>query len=111
MKKVVWGIVTVGVILLVNWAAARLFANDFVDWLFLSGLAVTIGIHFFNSSGGFTSDLADSRLQGANNDEFWAATEVNTKLERTKRSFQPTSSFYVALIYTIAAGIFSLIYY
>ncbi|WP_147294884.1 hypothetical protein [Oceanobacillus arenosus] len=88
-----------------------MFNSNFIEWSFLTGLAATIFIGFFNSSGGFMSDLADSRLQSANNDEQWAAIEVRTKIDRQKRSFRPTTSFYVALSYTVIAGIASFIYY
>jgi hypothetical protein len=57
------------------------------------------------------SDLTDARLQSTNNDEQWAVTEVRTKIDRQKRSFCPTTSFYVALSYTVIAGISSLVYY
>jgi len=111
MKKVVWAIITFGVIIFVNWGLATIFHNSFIDWSLLSGLAAAIFIAFFNSSGGFTSDLADARLQSGNNDEHWAAKEVRTKITRQKRSFQPTISFYVSLGYTIIAGIFSFFYF
>ncbi|MCU9612292.1 hypothetical protein OEV98_01785 [Caldibacillus lycopersici] len=111
MRKIVWAIISVGIILFVNWGAATLFSSRFIDWSFLAGLAVTIFIHFFNSSGGFMSDLTDARLQSTNNDSQWAATEVRTKLDRQKRSFHPTIAFYVALSYTVITGIITLIYY
>ena len=111
MKKIFWGIFTIGIILLVNWGAATFFNSNFFEWSFLSGLAVTIIIRFFNSSGGFMSDLTDSRLMSTNNDEQWAATEVWTKIDRQKRSFRKTTAFYVALCYTVVTGIITLIYY
>lgn len=111
MKKIIWAIISLVIILLLNWGTATLFNKDFIDWSFLTGLAVTIIIAFFNSSGGFMSDLADSRLQSANNDEYWGATEVWSKIDRQKRQFRPPISFYIALLYTIIAGILSLINY
>jgi len=111
LKKIIWAIISLVIILLLNWGTATLFNNDFIDWSFLTGLAVTIIVAFFNSSGGFMSDLADSRLQSTNNDEYWAATEVWSKIDRQKRQFRPSISFYIALLYTIIAGILSLIYY
>ena len=111
MKKIVWAIITISIILFVNWGASTLFNSVFIEWSFLTGLAITICIGFFNSSGGFTSDLADSRLQSSNNDESWAATEVRTKIDRQKLRFHPSTSFNVSLTYTVVAGIISLIYY
>ncbi|WP_312097305.1 hypothetical protein [Niallia sp.] len=111
MKKIVWACLTLGCIIFVNWGLAAIFNNNFIDWSFLAGLAVSIFIGFFNSSGGFMSDLADARLQSGNNDEQWAATEVKTKIDRQKRSFTPTLSFYVSIAYTIIAGIVSFIYF
>jgi hypothetical protein len=111
MKKIVWACLTLAIILFVNWGFATIFNNNFIDWSFLSGLAATIFIGFFHSSGGFTSDLADARLQSGNNDEHWGAKEVKTKIARQKRSFTPTISFYVSLGYTIIAGIVSFFYF
>ncbi|MED4015177.1 hypothetical protein [Sutcliffiella cohnii] len=111
MWKYFWSVITIIVIVTLNFGLATIFDTNFIDWLFLSGLAVTMVLLFFNSSGGFTSDLADARLQGANNDEFWPATEVLTKIDRQKVSFSPRISFYVALSYTVVAGIVSIFYY
>ncbi|RDW17308.1 hypothetical protein [Oceanobacillus chungangensis] len=110
MKKFVLAIITIGTILIANWGIAALFYNHFIDWSFLTGLAVTICIGFFNSSGGFMSDLTDSKLQSSNYGH-WTATEVRTKIDRQKRSFRTSISFYVALSYTLIAGLLSLIYY
>lgn len=111
MKKIVWACLTLAVILVVNWGLATMFNNHFIDWSFLAGLGATIFIAFFHSSGGFTSDLADSRLQSGNNDEYWDAKEVKTKIPRQKRNFTPTISFYISLGYTIIAGIVSFFYF
>lgn len=111
VKKFIWAIITLVVILFVNWGVSALFNSQFLEWSFLVGLAVTIFVGFFNSSGGFMSDLTDARLQSTNNDEQWAVTEVRTKIDRQKRSFRPTTSFYVALGYTVIAGISSFVYY
>ena len=111
MRRIVWSVVLLGLIIGANWGIAKLFNGHFLDWSFLTGLAVTVFIGFFNSSGGFTSDLADSRLQSTNNDGQWAATEVRTKIDRQKLSFQATPLFYVALSYTIVTGILTFIYY
>src|SRR5699024_11807396 len=95
LKKIIWAIISLVIILLLNWGTATLFNKDFIDWSFLTGLAVTIIIAFFNSSGGFMSDLADSRLQSANNDEYWGATEVWSKIDRQRRQFCTRISFYI----------------
>lgn len=111
MKKIIWAVITIGFILLVNWGTAHFFNSNFFEWTFLSGLLVTIIIRFFSSSGGFMSDLADSRLQSTNNDEQWLAVEVWTKIDRQKRTFRPTTAFYVAFWYTVLTGIITFIYF
>jgi hypothetical protein len=111
VKKYFFAIITLGFILIANWSISALFGSNLIEWSFLVGLAATIILAFFSSSGGFMSDLADSRLQSTNNDEQWAAGEVKTKIDRQKRSFRPTNSFYIALGYTVFTGILSLVYY
>ncbi|MDY0406414.1 hypothetical protein P5G51_014355 [Virgibacillus sp. 179-BFC.A HS] len=112
MKKIITATITLGIVLLINWGVSALLGSPFIEWSFFVGLAITILVRFFNSSGGFMSDLADARLQSSNiEDDQWAAPEVWTKIDKQKRSFRPTTSFYVALGYTVITGIISLIYY
>jgi len=42
LKKIIWAIITLVIILILNWGTATLFNNDFKDWSFLTGLFVTI---------------------------------------------------------------------
>lgn len=110
MGKIIWSIITLGLIFATNWGVAEAFQNQFLDWAFLTGLASAIVIHFFNSSGGFTSDLTDSILQsGLEENEL--TDKVWTRLDRIERHFKATPAFYVAMVYTVLSGIVSLFYY
>ncbi|MEC1372770.1 hypothetical protein P9D39_00305 [Heyndrickxia oleronia] len=110
MKKMIWSVITLGLILLANWGIAKLFNSSFLDWSFLTGLLATIIISFFNSSGGFASELTNSKLQSSNEDNE-LEVEVWTKLDKVERSFRATPSFYLALSYTIITGILTFIFY
>lgn len=109
MKKVIWPILTLVAILFVNGGLAILFDHHFLDWSFLTGLGATIIIAFFHSSGGFTSDLIDAKFQSNEND--FLQMEAWTKIDRQKREFHSTPSLYVAICYTIIAGIITFIHY
>jgi hypothetical protein len=110
MRKSIWAVISLGLILLANWGIAKLFNNHFIDWSFLTGLGATILIRFFNSSGGFASELTNAKLQSGN-EENDMITEVWTKLDRIERRFQMTPSFYVGLCYTMIAAVVTFVYY
>jgi hypothetical protein len=110
MRKIIWSFISLGMILFANWGIAKLFHNHFLDWSFLTGLGATILIRFFNSSGGFASELTNAKLQSGN-EENDLKMEVWTKLDRIERRFQMTPSFYVGLCYTVIAGIVTVVYY
>jgi hypothetical protein len=110
MKKIVWSISSLCLILFANWGIAKLFNNHFLDWSFLTGTAAIIINRFFNSSGGIASELANSRLQSGNEDND-LQVEVWTKIDKIESSFKATPSLYVAIGYTIIAGISTFIYY
>lgn len=110
MKTFVWSVITFGLILFANWGIAKLFNNQFLDWSFLTGTAAVVLVKFFNSSGGMASGFANARLQSGNEDND-LQVEVWTKIEKIERQFNATPSFYVAIGYTLIAGIITLIYY
>lgn len=68
MKKIFWGIFTIGIILLVNWGAVTFLTQSFSNVLFIWSGSYN-KIRFLNSSGAFMSDLTDSKLMSTNNDD------------------------------------------
>ncbi|MBY0146914.1 hypothetical protein [Neobacillus niacini] len=110
MKKIVWSVISLILIVMANWGIAKLFNNHFLDWSILTGTAAIIIIRFFNSSGGIASEFANSKLQSGNQDND-LQVEVLTKIDKNEQSFKATPSLYVAIGYTIIAGISTFIYY
>ncbi|WP_419887065.1 hypothetical protein ACN6MT_16185 [Neobacillus niacini] len=110
MGRIIWSVITIGLILFANWGIAKLFNNDFLDWSFLTGLAAVVLVKFFNSSGGMASEFANARLQSGNEDND-LQVEVWTRIEKIERRFKATPSFYVAIGYTLVSGIITFIYY
>jgi hypothetical protein len=110
MKKIVWSVISLILIVMANWGIAKLFNNHFLDWSILTGTAAIIIIRFFNSSGGIASEFANSKLQSGNQDND-LQVEVLTKIDKIEQSFKATPSLYVAIGYTIIAGISTFIYY
>ncbi|SDN45656.1 hypothetical protein [Bacillus sp. OK048] len=110
MRRIIWSVITLGLILFANWGIAKLFNNQFLDWSFLTGLAAVVLVRFFNSSGGMASEFANAKLQSGNEDND-LQVEVWTKIEKIERRFKATPSFYVAIGYMLIAGIVTSIYY
>lgn len=101
MKNVVWSIITVCFILLINWGLVTVFNTEFIDFIFVAGMGVTVIIWFFNSSGGFSSNAVRMQAQG----------QSGIKVDKEKRSFNPTVAFYTSVAVTIIAAIITFIYY
>ncbi|WP_164669615.1 hypothetical protein [Virgibacillus doumboii] len=101
MKNVIWSVVTICFILLINWGVAALFNVEFIDFAFISGLGVAVIIWFFTSSGGFISNSIRMQTQA----------QTGIKMEEEKRSFNPSVTFYTAVVYTIIAAVVTFIYY
>jgi hypothetical protein len=101
MKKIAFSLLTLGIIVFVNWGVSLFFNADFIEYSFFVGLACVILIKFFNSSGGFTTNLTRLNIQ----------SYTGIKMDEEKPLFTPSIAFYIAIIYTIISLIVTFIYY
>jgi hypothetical protein len=101
MKKIAFSLLTFGVIVFVNWGVSLFFNVGFIEYSFFVGLAFVILIKFFNSSGGFTTNLTRLTIQ----------SHTGIKIDEEKQVFTPSIAFYIAIIYTIISLIVTIIYY
>ncbi|MBA2870271.1 hypothetical protein HNQ85_000529 [Anoxybacillus calidus] len=99
MKKIAFSLLTLGIIAFVNWGVSLFFNADFIEYSFFIGLAFVI--KFFNSSGGFTTNLTRLNIQ----------SYTGIKMDEEKPLFTPSIVFYIAIIYTIISLIVTFIYY
>ncbi|MBX0356103.1 hypothetical protein [Halobacillus sp. Nhm2S1] len=100
-KNMIWAVVTVSVMMLINWGVASFFRGEFIEYSFLLGVVIMAIVWFFNSKGGFASNSVRLRIQA----------RTGMKLEEEKRSFNPTVVFYTTIGYTVVAFVVTIIYY
>ncbi|WP_163102788.1 hypothetical protein [Peribacillus alkalitolerans] len=100
MKKFIVCIVTLIIIVLINYLATFV-GLKFIDSSFITGLITTVIIHFFSSSGGFTSNQIRLQVQA----------QTGIKIDEEKSTFNPSFAFYTAIIYTIVSLIATFFYY
>ncbi|MDR7071726.1 hypothetical protein [Fictibacillus barbaricus] len=101
MGKFVSCLLTLIVLVGINFGLAKLISWQFIDLSVFVGLAMTLIIRYFTSTGGMSSNLVRMQAQ--------AVTGI--KVEETKSTFKPTYAYYTSLSYTIASAIAIFIYY
>jgi hypothetical protein len=57
-KKIIGTLLSAGVFALLVWAASKVLSFSYMEWSFFIGLAVSVVLFFFNSSGGALSKAA-----------------------------------------------------
>lgn len=100
-KKIMKGILTILFLVLINLGLSHLTNSHFIDYMFFVGLAITVIIVFFSSSGGFTTEYTDVVTNKTN--------KVLNKEEEKGFKFKLNVYFLVSLLYTIIgfiAGIY-----
>ncbi|WP_394217498.1 hypothetical protein [Halobacillus trueperi] len=100
-KNSLWAIITVGVMVLINWGVASFFSGEFIEYSFLLGVVVMTILWFFNSKGGYASNSVRLGIQA----------RTGLKIEEEKQKFNPTVVFYTAIGYTTVALVITIIYY
>ncbi len=104
LKKLIFAIITLGVLIGLTWVVSDLMNAKMVDYAFFVGLIVTIVIRLFTSSGGFGSNSINLSTQSQ------TGMKVNGSegpLTITQKSF----SFLVSLTFTIVSLLTTVIYY
>ncbi|PLT27875.1 hypothetical protein [Peribacillus deserti] len=100
MKKVIVCISTLICIGLVNYLGT--FAGiSFIDSSFFCGHLSTVIIHFFTSSGGFSSNQVRLQVQA----------QTGLKVEEERSSFTPSVAYYTAIAYTVVSLAAIIFYY
>lgn len=101
MKNAIVSIVTLALMLVINYVAASMFNWSYIDLSLFVGLCFTLGIRFFTSSGGLSSNAVRVQVQSM----------TGIKVEEEKETFRPTFAYYTAIMYTLISLISIIIYY
>lgn len=102
MKRLISIVLTLFVLLGLNYVIASITNTRFIDCSFVVGLVLSTIIWFFSSKGGLTSRLSDGMIQ---------AQTANFKLKGDDYKFSPNIVFFTALVYTFFSIVFTFIYY
>ncbi len=102
IKRLINIIVTIFLLIGINFIISLVFNAGFFDYSFLVGILAMVVIKFFNSSGGYTSKQIDMQIQGT--------TGIRVDQNENKK-FYAGSAFYTSLIYTIVSIIILVITY
>lgn len=105
MKKFIFAIITLGVILGLTWIVSDFMHAKMIDFAFFVGLIVTIIIRFFTSSGGFVSNSISISTQSQ------TGMKVTGENEGPFTVTQKSFSFLVSLAFTIVSLLMTVIYY
>lgn len=101
MKKIVWPVIMLCLIVLANWGVAVLLNGAFIEYAFLVGLLSVVIIWFFTSSGGYSSNIIRMNVQ----------SQTGIKVDGEERQFNPSVVFYTAVFYLVIATIATFFYY
>ncbi|SFE07800.1 hypothetical protein SAMN05216238_10813 [Lentibacillus persicus] len=103
MKKVIsWSILSSIIIGLVVWVTSIIFTFSYSEWSFFIGLALSVVLFFFNSSGGALSKGATLE-----------ASESGWKIQKENNELKVNVGvvFYGSVLYTIISLIIKIILY
>jgi hypothetical protein len=101
MRNIIVSVITLIIMIGVNFGLASIFNWNFIDFSLFVGLACTLIIRYFTSTGGLSSNMVRVQTQ--------AITGI--KVEEEKHTFKPTYAYYTALVYTVISLIGIFIYY
>lgn len=104
LKKLIFAIITLGVLFGLTWIVSDLMNAKMVDYAFFVGLIVTIVIRLFTSRGGFVSNSVNLSTQSQTGVK---VTGAEGPFAVTQKSF----SFLVSLVFTILSLLATVIYY
>lgn len=104
LKKLIFAIITLGVLIGLTWFVSDLMNAKMIDYAFFVGLIVTIVIRFFTRSGGFASNSVNLSTQSQTG---MKVTGTEGPIAVTQKSF----SFLVSLSFTIISLLTTVVYY
>lgn len=91
MKRIIPIIITLLVLVGLNYVLTYFTHTKFIDFAFLVAMIITVIIWFFTSKGGYASKSLDATIQGT----------TGIKAIEQKDEFSPNVAFYTSLVYTI----------
>lgn len=91
MKKIITIVITLLVLVGLNYGLTHLTHTRFIDFAFFIGIIVTVIIWFFTSKGGYSTRSLDATIQGT----------TGIKANEYKDEFSPNIAFYTSLVYTV----------
>ncbi|MGM0852493.1 MAG: hypothetical protein ACQEWI_07765 [Bacillota bacterium] len=103
MKKFITrtSLVTAAILAIGIWIGSLLFSFSYGEWSFFIGLGITVGLFFFNSSGGALSKGAALE-----------ASEAGWKIQKDNELKTNVGSvFYGSVLFTLTSLIFMIITY
>ncbi|MGD6965708.1 hypothetical protein ACQCVP_04715 [Rossellomorea vietnamensis] len=100
-KNIIGTILSAGVIGILVWIAAMVLSISYMDWSFFIGLAISVILFFFNSSGGVLSKAATLDASTAG----WKVQQDNEL--KANVGFV----FFGAVLYTIVSFVMMIITY
>lgn len=100
-KNISWSLVTASLIGLMVWGASSIFSFSYGEWSFFIGLALSVILFFFNSSGGVLSKVTT-----------YEASESVWKIQKdTELKSNVGAVFYGSVLYTIISLIAMIFLY
>lgn len=102
MKRLISGLITLLVLVGINFIVSKSTNTNYIDLSFAVGLIISVIIWFFTSKGGITSTYTDATIQ---------SQTTNWKMKNEKHKFKPSIVFYTAVLYTLISIVFTFIYY
>lgn len=99
MKKIVSIVITLLILFGASYGVSYFLHKNFIDYAFLVGIVISLGIWFFTSKGGYTSNNTDRMIQ----------IQIGMKVDKQKYEFTPNLAFFTSLVYTIVT--FALMIY
>lgn len=103
MKNWIYSLLSLIVLVTINFLFSKLFNTSFIEMSFLTGLLISVIIFYFSSEGGFFTSKTDLPIKHLLESE----SRRNTHFLRFYISFP----FIVSVLYTIIAAILSIIVY
>jgi hypothetical protein len=93
MKNAIWSVITIGIIILINYGITKSLEVGYWDYALITGIGISVAIWFLTSSGGLLSDSVRYNTQSM----------TGLKVDREKKEFSPSVVFYSSLLYNLIA--------
>lgn len=103
MKKFIYSIVTLLILILINIISYKIFNLEFIELSFCVGLTSSVLVGFFSSEGGLISDMTDISIK------FLLDSKSRNSSHFTK--FHINTPIIICILYTLVSAILSVIIY